>query len=162
MALKHRMAFDSENHNQVTGPFVWRPGLVAEPADSLAMAVRNASRNRNTYRGRLFDMTFPLTFLTPLWHAPDTLARLTRTLEHPSHDTHVLHVTHHACPAARRTRNQTLETRPDGCDFHIFGHARVYLFERQFDDVLVIAADAAGVYLVDVRPKLLDVQGKSR
>jgi hypothetical protein len=26
----------------------------------------------------------------------------------------------------------------------------------------VIAACAAGVYLVDVRPKLLDVQGKSR
>jgi 4-amino-4-deoxy-L-arabinose transferase-like glycosyltransferase len=27
---------------------------------------------------------------------------------------------------------------------------------------IVIAACAAGVYLVDVRPKLLDVQGKSR
>jgi hypothetical protein len=26
----------------------------------------------------------------------------------------------------------------------------------------VIAACAAGVYLVDVRPKLLDIQGKSR
>jgi hypothetical protein len=27
---------------------------------------------------------------------------------------------------------------------------------------MVIAAVAAGVYLVDVRPKLLEVQGKSR
>jgi hypothetical protein len=62
-------------------------------------------------------------------------------LEHPGHDAHVLHVTQHACPTARRTRNQTLETRSDGCDFHVFGHARIHLLERQVDDMLMIATD---------------------
>jgi hypothetical protein len=137
------MALYSENHNQITGALIWGSRLVTEPADSLSVAVRNAGWNCNAYRDRLFDRTFSITFLTPLWNTSYPLTRMTRTLEHPGHDAHVLHVIQHACPAARRTRNQTFETRSDGCDFHVFGHARVHLFERQVDDVLVIAADAA-------------------
>jgi len=96
VALKYRVALDSENHNQLTGPFVWRPRLVAEPADSLTVAVRHTSRNRNAERDRLLDRPFSAAFLTPFWYASDTLTRMTRTLEHSGHDAHVLHVLQHS------------------------------------------------------------------
>ena len=39
---------------------------------------------------------------------------------------------------------------------------KTFTYERATDPGAAIAAVAAGVYLVDVRPKILEVQGKSR
>jgi hypothetical protein len=64
-------------------------------------------------------------------------------LEHTGHESHILGVVRHAGAITRAAPSETLETRSDGCDFYILGHAGKNLVERQFDDVLVVAAYAA-------------------